>query len=63
MPVETALLRTFTAVARTGSFTATARELGYVQSTVTGHVQTVTFQCALVSARLVVLPCGGTVPV
>jgi len=37
--VETSLLRTFTAVVRTGSFTAAARELGYVQSTVTGHVQ------------------------
>lgn len=37
--METDLLRTFTTVARTGSFTATARELGYVQSTVTGHVQ------------------------
>jgi DNA-binding transcriptional LysR family regulator len=38
--VETDLLRTFTAVVRTGSFTAAARELGYVQSTVTGHLQT-----------------------
>jgi len=37
--VETDLLRTFTAVVRTGSFTAAARELGYVQSTVTGHLQ------------------------
>lgn len=37
--METDLLRSFTTVARTGSFTATARELGYVQSTVTGHVQ------------------------
>ncbi|RZU76718.1 DNA-binding transcriptional LysR family regulator [Micromonospora kangleipakensis] len=39
MAVETDLLRTFTTVARTGSFTATGRELGFVQSTVTGHVQ------------------------
>jgi len=39
MAVETDLLRTFTAVVRTGSFTAAARELGYVQSTVTGHLQ------------------------
>ncbi|SCF21466.1 DNA-binding transcriptional regulator, LysR family [Micromonospora viridifaciens] len=37
--METDLLRTFTTVAHTGNFTATARELGYVQSTVTGHVQ------------------------
>ncbi|EON21990.1 LysR family transcriptional regulator [Nocardioides sp. CF8] len=33
------MLRTFTAVVRSGSFTAAARELGYVQSTVTGHLQ------------------------
>lgn len=37
--METELLRTFTAVVRSGSFTAAARELGYVQSTVTGHLQ------------------------
>lgn len=37
--METDLLRTFTAVVRSGSFTAAARELGYVQSTVTGHLQ------------------------
>lgn len=37
--VETDLLRTFTTVARTGSFTVTAQELGFVQSTVTGHIQ------------------------
>ena len=36
--METELLRSFGAVARTQSFTAAARELGYVQSTVTGHV-------------------------
>lgn len=38
--MESELLRTFAAVVRSGSFTAAARELGYVQSTVTGHVQT-----------------------
>lgn len=37
--METDLLRTFTAVVRTGNFTTAARELGYVQSTVTGHLQ------------------------
>lgn len=37
--METELLKTFCQVARTGSFTATARELGYVQSTVTSHLQ------------------------
>lgn len=37
--METQLLRTFKAVVRSGSFTAAARELGYVQSTVTGHLQ------------------------
>lgn len=37
--METDQLRTFTTVARTGSFTATARELGYVQSTITAHLK------------------------
>ncbi len=37
--METDVLRTFLTVVRTGSFTGAARELGYVQSTVTGHVQ------------------------
>lgn len=37
--METDLLRTFTTVVRCGSFTAAARDLGYVQSTVTGHLQ------------------------
>ncbi|MEJ3653379.1 LysR family transcriptional regulator [Actinomycetes bacterium KLBMP 9759] len=37
--VDTDQLRTFVAVVRRGGFTAAARELGYVQSTVTGHVQ------------------------
>jgi DNA-binding transcriptional LysR family regulator len=38
--VDTELLRTFVAVVECRSFTAAARVLGYVQSTVTGHVQT-----------------------
>lgn len=37
--METEQLRTFTTLARTGNFTVAARELGYVQSTVTGHLQ------------------------
>ncbi len=37
--MDTELLRTFTVVVRTRSFTVAARDLGYVQSTVTGHVQ------------------------
>lgn len=37
--MEIELLRTFIAVVRSRSFTAAARELCYVQSTVTGHVQ------------------------
>ncbi|RDI53349.1 LysR family transcriptional regulator [Nocardia mexicana] len=37
--MDTRLLRSFLAVARSGSFTDAALELGYTQSTVTGHVQ------------------------
>lgn len=37
--MDTRLLRSFLAVARLGSFTGAASELGYTQSTVTGHVQ------------------------
>lgn len=32
-------LTTFTAIVRTGSFSAAARELGYAQSTITSHIQ------------------------
>src|SRR6476619_1242857 len=38
MPVETHLLRTFVAVARAGSFSQAARELGYTQSAVSQHI-------------------------
>lgn len=37
-PVDLRLLRTFAAVARTGSFTTAARELGFTQSAVSQHV-------------------------
>lgn len=37
--MDTRLLRTFLAVVRTGGITAAAAELGFVQSTVTAHVQ------------------------
>ncbi|GAB3728487.1 LysR family transcriptional regulator [Nocardiopsis nanhaiensis] len=37
--MDTRLLRSFLAVARLGSFTDAASELGYTQSTVTSHVQ------------------------
>lgn len=37
--MDTRLLRSFLAVARSGSFTGAAAELGFTQSTVTGHVQ------------------------
>ena len=38
--MDTRLLRTFAALARTGNFTATAAELHLAQSTVTVHVRT-----------------------
>lgn len=54
--METDLLRSFRAVVRTRSFTAAAAELGYVQSTVTAHVQALE---RLVGARLLDrLPAG-----
>ncbi|WP_280387196.1 LysR family transcriptional regulator [Nocardia wallacei] len=37
--MDTRLLRSFLAVARSGSFTEAALQLGFTQSTVTGHVQ------------------------
>jgi len=37
-PVDPQLLRTFVAVARLGSFSAAARELGYTQSAVSQHI-------------------------
>ncbi|MEU4315753.1 LysR family transcriptional regulator [Nocardia sp. NPDC024068] len=36
--MDTRILRSFLAVARTGSFTTAALDLGYTQSTVTGHI-------------------------
>lgn len=57
--METDLLRTFTAVVRTGSFTATARELGYVQSTVTNHIQALEKHLGV---RLLDRLTAGTVP-
>ncbi|AKG43588.1 transcriptional regulator, LysR family [Streptomyces xiamenensis] len=38
--MDTRLLHTFTTLARTGSFTATAAELHLAQSTVTVHIRT-----------------------
>lgn len=57
--MESELLRTFTAVVRTGSFTAAARELGYVQSTVTGHLQSLERR---LGARLLDRLPAGAVP-
>jgi DNA-binding transcriptional LysR family regulator len=45
--VDTRVLATFVALARTGSFTATAAELHLAQSTVTAHVQTLEKQLGL----------------
>ncbi|MGW0179688.1 LysR family transcriptional regulator [Nocardia sp. NPDC003345] len=36
--MDTRILRSFLAVARSGSFTAAAADLGYTQSTITGHI-------------------------
>jgi DNA-binding transcriptional LysR family regulator len=58
-PVDTELLRTFVAVVECRSFTAAARELGYVQSTVTGHVQTLERR---LGARLLDRLPAGAVP-
>lgn len=57
--METDLLRSFRAVVRARSFTAAAAELGYVQSTVTAHVQTLE---GLVGARLLDRLPAGAVP-
>jgi DNA-binding transcriptional LysR family regulator len=57
--VDTELLRTFTAVIRNRSFTAAARERGYVQSTVTSHVQNLERHYA---ARLLDRLPSGAVP-
>ncbi|OZM77662.1 LysR family transcriptional regulator [Pseudonocardia sp. MH-G8] len=58
-PVDTELLRTFVAVVQSHGFTAAARELGYVQSTVTGHVQTLERR---LGARLLDRLPAGAVP-
>jgi len=57
--METNLLRSFRAVVRARSFTAAAAELGYVQSTVTAHVQTLE---GLLGARLLDRLPAGAVP-
>ncbi|MFC4949882.1 LysR family transcriptional regulator [Pseudonocardia sp. GCM10023141] len=57
--MDSELLRTFTAVVGSRSFTAAARELGYVQSTVTGHVHTLERQ---LGARLLDRLPAGAVP-
>lgn len=38
--MDLTLLRTFTAVARAGSFSAAARELGYTQSAISQQIST-----------------------
>lgn len=62
--MDTALLRSFTAVVRHGSFTAAARELGFVQSTVSAQVQSLERQLGVtlldrVPGRVVVTEAGG----
>ncbi|HEY4458403.1 MAG TPA: LysR family transcriptional regulator [Pseudonocardiaceae bacterium] len=56
--MDTRVLATFVALARTGSFTATAAELHLAQSTVTAHIQTLEKQLRL---RLFDRLPGGTI--
>ncbi|MEO3875764.1 LysR family transcriptional regulator [Nonomuraea sp. B12E4] len=57
--MDTRLLRSFVAVVRTGGITAAAAELGFVQSTVTAHVQTLE---RLAGTRLLDRIPAGTTP-
>ena len=57
--METTLLRSFVAVVHRGGFTAAARDLGYVQSTVTAHVQALE---RLLGVRLLDRLPGGVIP-
>ncbi|GAA3144357.1 LysR family transcriptional regulator [Nonomuraea roseoviolacea] len=57
--MDTRLLRSFLAVVRTGGMTSAAAEQGFVQSTITAHVQALE---RLTGARLLERRTGGVVP-
>ncbi|NUW36997.1 LysR family transcriptional regulator [Nonomuraea sp. SMC257] len=57
--MDTRLLRSFLAVVRTGGMTSAAAEQGFVQSTITAHVQALE---RLTGARLLERRSGGVVP-